>query len=458
MAGADFRFVEAYRRLAPAASRDIIETREKQHEELLLLLPDSMERVYDACRLAFQLPSNSGGWFEDTVRESDSQCSIEHDGVEAGRIASLVLRDLMSRNNPHAALAVLVCFCSGRRTPVDAQLPIAARDAVSTAARARRILSTGDDLATVPSEELTAALDAVNTSWSAETTRAAIAAVLSESRNTSTNEAQQLLSKGLVRLAEETDMLWWHVGDWSESLNRARTGLPDDAVGLVSGVELGDFVRDVPGPYGAYGILRRTLAQMADRQGHLKDVIHSIGADVKHLVRPLPEAAVILRSEWPVGISCTTDLAHGIVLLRYPRNTGKSLDVWLDALEAADDDVSGDDRARLQAFLLREALQAKASASWRVVATVLPELRGKILTDALPRDVFQMLVNELPQFDSVQYWDLNKRILLALSQVLKSTRDEQGLQAVDLPLADRQTVVHGVEDEDTRSKNRFWWF
>ena len=167
---------------------------------------------------------------------------------------------------------------------------------------------------------------------------------------------------------------------------------------------------------------------------------------------------VILETDWPAGTGHTVDLAIGLSLLRFPRNNGKPLEVWAKALASSQDDVLGEDRVRLQAFMLREALEAKTPTTWRLVGTVLPELRTLILGDALPNDVYQMLVNDLPKFNGAAYWDLDKRILLSLSQLRKTTPDEEALGALDLSEEDAHTVMCGEEDEAARSKSGFWWF
>ena len=301
MAAAKFKFIEVYRRIAPAAGREIVAARQKGHDKLYPLLEQTMERVYDVCRLAFLFPQSSIAvveWFEKTVKKFDPQFSIEHDKAEAGRIASMLLRDLMWQGNPKAAFAILVCSFCGRRSPIDNELLIVARDAVGDAARERRIVLAEKQIAMPPPKDLKATIEAVQQSWGEDSTRAAFDAVIADLRKSirqtasSAADAHQSLRGDVIRLAEEVDMLWWHIGDWSETLDRPRTGLPKEAIGVVSGFELGDFVRDVPGPYGAYGILRRTLGKTSDRKAKLKDAVSSIGEDVKKFARQLPQSTM----------------------------------------------------------------------------------------------------------------------------------------------------------------------
>ena len=301
MAQVDFKFIETYRTLAPSASREIIEARQKGHDKLYPLFAKTMTRVYDACCLAFQLPQNSssvGEWFEKPVKEFDPQFSIEHDKAEAGRIASLLLRDLLSRKSPQGAFAILICSYSGGRTAVDGDLVLAAHAAVTEAARERRVVLAEKTTVAPPGKDLTPELDAIQPAFNQGTTRAAFDAVIADMRNgiaktaLSATEAHQSLRTDVIRLAEEVDMLWWHIGDWSETLGRPRTGVPQQALGIASGVELGDFVRQVPGPYGAYGILRRSLGATSDAKINLKDAVSSLGEDVTKFAAELPQSAM----------------------------------------------------------------------------------------------------------------------------------------------------------------------
>ena len=40
------------------------------------------------------------------------------------------------------------------------------------------------------------------------------------------------------RLSEEVDLLWWHIGDWSECLGRPIGQVPEAARGLIAGADL----------------------------------------------------------------------------------------------------------------------------------------------------------------------------------------------------------------------------
>lgn len=184
---------------------------------------------------------------------------------------------------------------------------------------------------------------------------------------------------------------------------------------------------------------------------------HELNAAWMHVIRD--NSSVILQTDWPLGVGSTTELAIGLTLLGFPRRTGKSVDVWADALGSMRDDVSGENRVRLHAFILRAALQTKMPATWKLVAAALPELQPVILHGALPQDVYQMLLHDLPTFNTAAYWDINKRILISLSQLRRSVPNEKVLQSLNLSGDDVRTVIYGAEEEEEeRSKTRFWWF
>jgi hypothetical protein len=185
---------------------------------------------------------------------------------------------------------------------------------------------------------------------------------------------------------------------------------------------------------------------------------HELNPAWTHVIRY--NSAAILQTDWPVGVGSTTELAIGITLLNFPRSIGKSLGAWAEALASMQDDVSGEDRIRLQAFILRAALQTKTRATWKLAAAVLPELRPAILGGALPNDVHQMLLSDLPKFKTAAFWDINKRILIALSQLRKSVPDEQALESLNLSRDEMSMVISGDEEEEQeRSKSRLsWWF
>jgi hypothetical protein len=192
---------------------------------------------------------------------------------------------------------VLTCSFGGQRTPIDIELLGEARDFLTEKAKAQRIVGAHGKIAAPAArsmKEIVEAIDVANVS----TIRVAVDAAIADARDSVVKTAQSAsvayedLQKDTIRLAEEVDMLWWHIGDWSEKLGRSRTELPERAVGLVSGIELGRFVRDLPGPLGAFGVLRRTLAKQSETKIKLDEAVESLGDDVGKIALEIPNSAM----------------------------------------------------------------------------------------------------------------------------------------------------------------------
>jgi hypothetical protein len=168
--------------------------------------------------------------------------------------------DLIWRGTAHYSLTVLAVSYCGRRAPVGgSELLTAARDAIVETGKERRVVLADKKIAFPAGKDLKAELDAIQASLAGPTVKAGMDAMAADLRDgaaklaTSSNDAFQSLKNDAVRMAEEIDMLWWHIGDWSDLLDKPRGSVPEQAVAVVSGTELGGLVRQLPGPYGAYG-------------------------------------------------------------------------------------------------------------------------------------------------------------------------------------------------------------
>jgi hypothetical protein len=292
-----FDFMTSYRKLVPQASREIVDARQKAHSQLRPKIT-TMQHIYDLCRLAFQLDPHSPGltaWFEVPVKAADPQFSLEIDKAEAGRIASLLLRDhIISGAGAYTALVVLTASYCGQRTTVDDNaLLVLAKDKVTSVAKLQRKLSSAAikaPLLAMPAvatkaiepnppttEGLSIAFEAVMKS--AEEALATLAELANDAVTASRADTE--------RLAEEVDMLWWYLGDWCDLLGKARTSIDSTNSALVSGIELGSLVQRIPGPHGAYGLLLRSAGEAAEKKTTLGAAVTSFGnADARKLGSP----------------------------------------------------------------------------------------------------------------------------------------------------------------------------
>lgn len=156
-------------------------------------------------------------------------------------------------------------------------------------------------------------------------------------------------------------------------------------------------------------------------------------------------AGVILAANWVQRLKSTKQLASALSILGYPRNLAKGSAEIAQRLSEMIDDVQGDERTTMQAALLRNAIDEGSAQSWNLISIVLPELRVVIIKAGLSRVAESMLVSDLPHFYSVAYWDLNKRILMSLSELNLIAPNNDVLHHLALTATEIELVLHGAE-------------
>jgi hypothetical protein len=171
-----------------------------------------------------------------------------------------------------------------------------ARECLTASARARRVGSKLREIAYPKRQNRSALVAQIEQAFGAATVNPALEALAADAHGhgetfaKTVSVALKTLYDENLRLAEEIDLLWWHIGAWSEILDRALATLPQAGRPLVIGADLAAMIRVMPGPYGANGILRRALGQDADTPQSLADAVEALDfADLKRVL-PAPPA------------------------------------------------------------------------------------------------------------------------------------------------------------------------
>jgi hypothetical protein len=283
MPPAALNFVEAYRIAHPSATCELVAAREHAFK---IIKPEvkSTDRVHDLCRLAFHMPFEAdsySGWFDKPISDADPHFVISQDAAEAGRMATVVLRDLVAGGGDAVALSVLAASYAGRRATFDkGELVARARDLISQSARRPKIRTPTPDLSFSDSEESGVNLAALDSGLSPPNVKVVLEDIRSDTSASVDliNKAYDSLRRDSIRLAEEVDMLWSHIGDWSNILDVPRSALPPKSLPMVSGIDLGAMVGCLPGPYGVYGIIQRTLGKRASQMVVIEECIAGLEA------------------------------------------------------------------------------------------------------------------------------------------------------------------------------------
>jgi hypothetical protein len=218
----------------------------------------------------------------------------------------------------YSPLAILTTSYCGRRHSADGDvLTTRANGAFLAAVRGHRV-SSGVELTAAPKfKAITTEVDAVNSQnpLPGNVAKAAFDATMASGEAAMKalfeNVKKPITSarSDIVRLAEEVDMLWWCIGDWHELLDKPRTETTAGVKMVVSGIELGAMVRQLPGPYGAHGILRRIAGAEADGKSSLKAAIKSVSQeDARKLSKDIPQSSQPL---FPVHAAIQLVAQHG---------------------------------------------------------------------------------------------------------------------------------------------------
>ena len=93
------------------------------------------------------------------------------------------------------------------------------------------------------------------------------------------SEAISALGVQVRRLAEESNLLWWVVGEYSISLGRSTTEVPSLAYALVAAAEAADRTHILPPPPSADALLDRALKPCKTSKGALKLIDFLTAAD-----------------------------------------------------------------------------------------------------------------------------------------------------------------------------------
>ncbi|MBB3452562.1 hypothetical protein FHT86_000818 [Rhizobium sp. BK313] len=282
---AEFNFIDRYHNLQPSAPRDVMAARQEAFK-VVAQEATQPEKIVDLTRIALGLPhpvgSTAPAWLASAIKAKDEMFGML-DREEAARMASLVMSQRLALGSLGAHVAILAAyFGENRRGPEAESLATEARNGLARLVRTRgadiKIADLEMPTAATFSEEvtkfdadngpITEIVDAIAKDYRTQITTLVNAA----------NAAIGGLRTANQRLAEEVDLLWWHLGGHSFLLDKPLSSLPQAVLPIVVGMDTASMVNRLPGPYGTYGVIRRALGENADRAMKLSELIEQLQA------------------------------------------------------------------------------------------------------------------------------------------------------------------------------------
>ena len=264
---AGFNFADNYRAAGLSTSPDALRTRQEPFDKLRQAI--NPQTAIDLTRLYFGLPVPRGtDWFRDAFGATDPSFSLIDNAREVSVLAAGLLKAAVADAKLYAALATLTTAASGLRQPsVRPDLIDEMRLAIQeTAVSARQHAPVDPRHIELPAaSKLSAELAALTVGPELARACALLNRASEESAEITKTLTKQLLTvlqplaAETLRLREEVEMLWWHIGGWSRLLDKPFTDLDHGLAAVLAGVDLADMSRSATGPAAAPAILQRTL-------------------------------------------------------------------------------------------------------------------------------------------------------------------------------------------------------
>lgn len=285
-----FDFADAFRDFLPMAERSLVEARVTALAKLSTEARQSVEKIVGLTHIAYGIPlaegEETGEWLQATIREKEAGFSLSRDSEDARMMSAIVLDSILQAGNYDrvATLILAATFAGQRRAPGTGALELAARDIFSDSAR-NRGLKFNTRISKGQWRDTSKAIASVATSFDATTVKTALDAVVAEARAAEERAIEKFnatltqLTTENIRLAEEVDLLWWHLGGWSYILKRPLDSIEATSLPFVIGSDVAQMVNNLPGPHGALGIIRKALGTSADEKQTIEATLKSVEPD-----------------------------------------------------------------------------------------------------------------------------------------------------------------------------------
>ncbi|MFN3171235.1 MAG: GTPase-associated system all-helical protein GASH [Hyphomicrobiales bacterium] len=286
----EFDFADAFREFHPSAERSLVEARNAALIKLSTEARKSVAKIVGLTRITYDVPladgDETGEWLQATIREKEAGFSLIRDREDARIMSAIVLDSILQAGNYDrvATLLMAAMFAGQRRAPGDGKLEIAARDIFVASARSRGMMF-NPRVSKSQWRETAKTTASVETTFDGATVKTAIEAVATEAKAAEAraiekfNKVLDQLTAENVRLAEEVDLLWWHLGGWSYMLERPLDTIEATSLPFVIGSDVAQMVNSLPGPHGALGIVRKALGASADDRQTIEATLKAVEPD-----------------------------------------------------------------------------------------------------------------------------------------------------------------------------------
>ncbi len=302
-----------------------------------LKLPNALELVrifYDRPTVAADFSDRYSAAFQANDQTFSTRDNIVELRVLSGATIANIVETTRTSTTDAVALAVLCGFCRGlRQNILNGEIVESARNYLLNESVRVREVSRGFEIKApdIDLDDLLNTLTTASTGSNLATIKEhlpppfeklgeGIAALTS-----SVNKMAGQIERAINVRREESDILWWVFGEHSRDLKTRISALPLPFAALVSGKELADLIRIIPGPLSSEAFLDKLLS-FADDGGSnstsIKDAVNGASPDwSKKLAEGCPTSGVEDLCAIHLAIQKSAEVGSGW-LASFDKSTG----------------------------------------------------------------------------------------------------------------------------------------
>ncbi|WP_061218559.1 GTPase-associated system all-helical protein GASH [Leptospira weilii] len=226
-------------------------------------------KIIELVRIYFGLSTAKDiDWFKSGFSEKDPSFSMIDNANEASILSATLLNNAMIENS-FASLAVICCSISNKRhSKAKISLLNDAKSKLQNHSIKERVKGDIDIKLIKPigKSKISSSIESsipTGSDWSK--VQEVLKQISNEAVGVTKEFAAQILSllQPLIQqgifIREEMDILWWHIGSWSNILKKPFSEIPIEIAAPLAGIELADLSQTIAGPIAAPMFLERTL-------------------------------------------------------------------------------------------------------------------------------------------------------------------------------------------------------
>lgn len=264
------------------------------------------EQILDLAEYLFELiEAPTDGWLAEALKEHDPTFSTLTNAREIRLLSAQMLDNEMCNHNALAGLVVLTGEAMKLRRSLDiGSLPEHVEALISkysSSIRNQSIKNLKEPGKVEENQEIKENIDLTKTPNQPQAVNNALEGIYDRALQSHPalirqHNAIKILSESIRYMREQSDLLWWHISEWSEIAGRSHTQLNEIQAAVLLPFDAANITVASPGPVALPALFKRALRQRATKLKAKKkikliEIIEALDAPLLEKL-PLPENAI----------------------------------------------------------------------------------------------------------------------------------------------------------------------